>query len=129
MTNSSPRVAILPLAAAAVWITASEFLRNEILFKSYWTGHFSGLGLQFATTPVNGALWVAWSVSLALVLQQLLGRFSVRSAVALAWLAAFPMMWFALFNLQVLPVSLLAFAVPLSLLEVVVAAFIIRKLT
>ena len=37
------------------------------------------------------------------------------------------MMWFVLYNLQVLPTGLLVFAVPLSLLEVLVAAWIVRK--
>lgn len=129
MSENSLRIPPLPVALATIWITAFEFLRNGILFKSYWTGHFSGLGLTFQTTPLNGVLWLVWSLFLALMVQQMLCRFSLRTAVALSWLAAFPMMWIALFNLQVLPIGLLTFAVPLSLIEVAVAALIIRKLT
>jgi hypothetical protein len=36
------------------------------------------------------------------------------------------MMWVTLYNLQVLPLALLWFAVPLSLLEVTIAAWIQR---
>jgi len=38
-------------------------------------------------------------------------------------------MWITVYNLQVLPVRLLIVAVPLSLLEVLVAGIIIRKLS
>jgi len=37
------------------------------------------------------------------------------------------MMWLVTYNLQVLPLGLLVFAIPLSVIEVGVAALIIRK--
>ncbi len=49
--------------------------------------------------------------------------------VFLSWLSAFVMMWVAIGNLGVLPFSILYAAVPLSLLEVFIASFIIKKLS
>ncbi len=42
---------------AAVWISISEFVRNEFLVKSYWIEHYSAMGQVFPSAPVNGALW------------------------------------------------------------------------
>jgi hypothetical protein len=118
----------IALAAAGLWITASEFVRNELLFKSYWVDHFAGLHLSFETTPLNGVLWLVWSFIIAAVLQQLVKRFSLRGGAALTWLVTFPTMWITLFNLQVLPAGLLVFALPLSILEIAVAALLLRRL-
>ena len=38
------------------------------------------------------------------------------------------MMWIVIFNLQVLPLEILIFAVPLSIVEIIVAQMIIRKM-
>ena len=119
---------LLAIVAAGVWITASEFIRNEILFKHYWVDHFAGLGLKFATLPVNGLLWTLWSLLLAGLIAKLLTKFTFLETIAYAWLAGFPLMWISLFNLQVLPHGLLLIAVPLSLLEVFIAAVIVNKL-
>lgn len=118
---------LLPIALAGIWITISEFARNEILFKTYWVSHYSSLGLKFETLPLNGFLWFAWSICLAYLVFRLLEKFSFEESVALAWLPSFLMMWITIYNLQVLPLPLLVYALPLSLIEVLVAAFIINK--
>ncbi len=118
----------LAILAAGGWITASEFVRNELFFKHYWVDHFAGLGLKFATLPVNGFLWTLWSFGLAAVIAKLLTRFSCGQTIGYAWLGAFPLMWICLYNLRVLPHGLLLSAVPLSLLEVSIATFLVRKL-
>lgn len=118
----------LPVAAAGLWITLSEFVRNEFLFRQYWVDHFASLGLTFATLPVNGMLWMIWSVMLAFLIFRLLDRFSFGETLLLSWVAAFAMMWITVFNLQVLPVGLLLAAIPLSLLEVTLAALIIKRM-
>lgn len=123
------RHGLLAAATAGVWIVASEFARNELLFRTTWVDHFAALGLKFETLPLNGILWTVWSFALAYVIFALLRKFPFREAVFISWLAAFFMMWLTLHNLQVLPLRLLVAAVPLSVLEVVVAAAIIRKLT
>lgn len=118
---------IVKIVLAGLWITLSEFLRNEILFKNYWVNHFNSLGLVFQTTPVNGIGWLIWSFILAFNIYRLLLRLCFWEVFGLTWLMAFVMMWITCFNLQVLPVSLLLLAVPLSMLEVAVAELIIQE--
>ena len=118
---------ILPVLFSGVWITVSEFVRNEFLFKSYWVDHYQSLNLKFQTLPLNGILWTVWSFILAYVILELLQKFSFLRTLLIAWLTAFVMMWITIYNLQVLPLMLLLIAVPLSLLEVVVAELIINK--
>jgi hypothetical protein len=69
-----------------------------------------------------------WSFTLAYVIFKLSQKFSFKEAILLSWLAAFVMMWVTVYNLQVLPLKLLVAAVPLSLFEVAVAGFIIKKI-
>jgi len=119
---------VLPVIIGGIWITLSEFIRNEFLFKNYWAGHFNTIGLRFETLPVNGILWAIWSFIMAYLIFKLLEHFSFKLTVFLVWLSAFVMMWITIYNLQVLPIKLLIFAFPLSLLEVAVAGYIIEKI-
>lgn len=119
---------IAPILAATVWITISEFVRNELLFKSYWTEHYEGFGLVFPSGPVNGALWGIWSLLFAVAVFIMAKKFSLIQTTFLAWFVGFVLMWVVVGNLGVLPYGLLFMAVPLSLLEVFLAALIIKKL-
>lgn len=119
----------MPIILAGFWIALSEFVRNELLFKSYWVDHFNSIGLLFITTPLNGVLWLVWSLLLAYSISIFLQKFTFTQTVFLNWLVAFVMMWVVIYNLQVLPIRLLLFAIPLSLLEVFVATWIIGKLS
>ena len=56
------RSKILPLMLATIWISISEFVRNEFIVKSFWTNHYQTLGLTFPSEPVNGAVWGIWSL-------------------------------------------------------------------
>lgn len=120
---------VLAITITTIWITFWELLRNEILFKSYWLNHFESLGLEFATLAINGILWTVWSLLLAIFIFKLLQKFTLKEVLILAWIPAFLMMWITAFNLQMLPLSLLFFAIPLSLIEVLVAVLILRRLT
>jgi hypothetical protein len=122
------RRTVLPIILATAWIGASEFSRNQLLFKSSWVSHYTKLGLVFPDKPVNGALWGLWSLLFAVAVFILAKKFSLIQTAALAWFVGFVLMWVVIGNLGVLPPGLLAFAVPLSLLEAFLAAFIIKKL-
>jgi len=119
----------LPLGLATLWIALSEFLRNEVLFKFFWTDHYAALGLVFPSEPLNGALWVVWSLLFAVSVFILSQRFTMVQAALLAWFMGFVLMWVVVGNLGVLPYGLLLPAVPLSLLEAFVAAWIIKRLS
>lgn len=119
---------IIGYSGASFWVVLSEFVRNEFLYKGYWLNHFDALGLKFETLPINGMLWMVWSIALVYVIQKLLSKFSVTETLTVTWISAFFMMWITVFNLQVLPLKLLFFAIPLSLLEIFIAIVIIKKI-
>jgi len=119
--------AIYPIFLATLWITASEFIRNELLFKNLWVEHFASKGLKFETTALNGILWMVWSFGLAVLMFKLLQKFSFKESLFMAWLPAFWMMWITVYNLQVLPLNLLIFAIPLSFFEIWLAGNILLK--
>lgn len=121
------RGTLLPILAAVVWISLSEFARNELLFKSYWVDHYRTLGLAFPSAPINGAIWGLWSLLFAVAIHILSRKFTLIETTFLAWFMGFVLMWVVVWNLGVLPPGLLVFAVPLSLLEAFLAAWLIRK--
>jgi hypothetical protein len=120
---------ILPVFLATIWISLSEFVRNEFLVKSFWTAHYQKLGLNFPAEPINGAVWGIWSLLFAVVIFILSKKFTLTQTTLLAWFVGFVMMWVVIGNLGVLPYGLLIYAIPLSILESFIAAFIIKKLS
>jgi hypothetical protein len=120
---------ILPILLATVWISISEFVRNEFIVKSYWTGHYEKLGLIFPSEPVNGAVWGLWSLLFAIAVFIISKKFSLLQTTLLSWFVGFVLMWVVIWNMSVLPDGILFFAVPLSLLEAFVASFIVKKLS
>jgi hypothetical protein len=119
----------LPIFLATVWIGLSEFARNQFLFKSYWTEHYAGLGLVFPEKPVNGALWGVWSLLFAVAIYIISKKFTLVQTALLAWFVGFVFIWVVIGNLGVLPCGIMPFAIPLSLLEAFVAAFIVKRLS
>lgn len=122
------RKTVLAIVLAAVWVGASEFVRNQFLFNSYWVDHYAGLGLVFPAKPVNGGLWGVWSLLFAAAVSVIAKKFTLFQTTLLAWFVGFVLMWVVVGNLGVLPLGLLPFAVPLSFLEAFGAALIVKKL-
>ena len=120
---------ILPILLATIWISISEFARNEFLLKSYWTDHYQSLGLVFPSEPINGAVWGLWSLCFAIAIFIIAKKFSLLQTTLLSWFVAFILMWISSGNMGVLPFGILPFAIPLSLLEAFLASFIIIKLS
>lgn len=112
---------------AGIWVNASEFLRNELLFKHYWTGHYQSLGLTFPSAPVNGMVWMLWGFLFGWAIFLISRKFAVKQTVIIGWLMGFVLMWLVVGNMGVLPIGILLYAIPLSLLEVFIAAWICRK--
>jgi hypothetical protein len=120
---------IAPILLVTIWISLSEFVRNEFIVKSFWTDHYRGLGLTFPSAPINGAVWGLWSLLFAVTIFILAKKFSLIETTFLSWFVAFVLMWVVIGNLGVLPTGMLLYAIPLSLLESWVAAWIIKKLS
>ena len=113
---------------ATIWISISEFLRNEFIVKNWWVEHYQKLGQTFPNEPINGAVWGIWALIFAVSIFILSRKFSFWETVLLAWGNGFLMMWLVIGNLGVLPYGILPVAIPLSLLEAVLAVWIIQKL-
>lgn len=120
---------LLSIALSSIWILISEFIRNQFLFKDYWSAHYSSLGLIFKTSALNGIIWLIWSILLAILIFILLKKFSTKETMLLSWFSSFVMIWLAIYNLQVLPMKILLVAIPLSLLEIIIATIIIKHLS
>jgi len=120
---------ILPIFFATVWISISEFVRNEFLLKLYWTDHYKSLGLVFPSEPINGAVWGLWSLCFAIGIYTIAKKFSLAQTTAIAWFMGFVLMWIVTGNMSVLPFGILVFAIPLSVLETFLAALMIKKMT
>ncbi len=118
---------MLPIFLATAWISFSEFFRNEFLLKTLWVEHYKTLGLVFPSAPVNGAVWGLWSLCFAVSIFFIAQKFSFFRAVFFLWWMGFVLMWLSLGNLGVLPFEILWWAIPLSLLEVVVAVYIVKQ--
>ncbi len=120
---------ILPIFLATVWISFSEFVRNEFVAKSYWIEHYDKLGLTFPSEPLNGAVWGIWSLLFAVTIFFLSKKFTLLQTTLFSWFVGFVLMWVVTANLLVLPLKILPIAIPLSLLEAFIAAYIIQKMS
>jgi hypothetical protein len=119
---------VLPILLATIWISISEFVRNEFLLKAVWVDHYEKLGLVFPSEPVNGAVWGIWSLCFAIVIYVIAQRFTLKETTLLSWFAGFVLMWLVTGNMMVLPFSILPWAIPLSFLEAFLASLIIHRL-
>jgi hypothetical protein len=117
---------ILPVFLATIWISISEFARNEFLVKSYWIKHYQNLGLTFPSEPINGVIWGIWSLLFAIAIFIIAKKFTIIQTTFLGWFVAFAMMWVTIGNLGVLPYGLLLYAIPLSIFESFIASLIIK---
>lgn len=120
---------VLPIFLAMLWISISEFVRNEFILKTYWMEHYEKLGMVFPSEPVNGAVWGIWSLCFAIVIFLISKKFSLLQTTILSWLVGFVMMWLVIGNMNVLPYGILPFAIPLSMLEAFLASLIVHKLS
>jgi len=118
---------IRPILLATLWISASEFARNEYLLKSHWIRHYADMGLVFPAEPINGVVWGLWSLLFAVAIFLLSRKFTILQTALFLWFTVFVMMWVVIGNLGVLPFSILGKAIPLSLLETFVATWLVAR--
>jgi len=115
------------IVLATVWISISEFLRNEFLLKHLWVEQYQEMRLVFASEPMNGANWGLWSSCFAVGIFIISRKFSLFQTFLLSWFVGFVFMWLVVGNLGVLPFGILPVAIPLSLLETVLAVYLVNK--
>ena len=120
---------IWAVALAGIWVNASEFFRNEVLLKTYWVDHYRSLRMTFPSEPQNGMMWIAWGVLFAIAIYFISRKFNLIQTALIAWFMAFVLMWVVAWNLNVLPMAILLYAVPLSLLESFIGSYICIKIS
>ena len=120
---------VLPILLTTIWISVSEFVRNEFILKTYWVEHYKKMGLVFPSENINGAFWGIWSLCFAIAIFIMTKKFTLFQTTLLSWFVGFVLMWIVLWNMSVLPTDILIFAIPLSFLEAFVAGFITTKLS
>lgn len=123
------RKIVLPILLAGIWVNLSEFLRNEFLLKEYWTNHYAQMNQTFPSEPINGIVWMLWGFMFAIVVFILSRKYNLLQTTLLSWFVGFVLMWLVIWNLEVLPIGIMFFAFPLSLLEAFVASWICHKLS
>lgn len=119
---------IIAVGLTGIWVNASEFLRNEVLLKSYWADHYRALGMTFPAEPRNGAVWVLWGFLFAIAIYLISRKFDLLQTALISWFMGFVLMWVVTWNLAVLPAAILVYAVPLSFLESYIGSSICKKI-
>jgi len=119
---------LLPILLATIWISISEFVRNTFLLHNYWIEHYQNLGLTFPEQPINGAVWGIWSLCYAIAIFIFSKKYTLIQTTFLSWFVGFVFMWLVVGNLGVLPIGILVYAIPLSMLEAFLAAYIFFKM-
>jgi len=127
--NKKMKKTAFPILLATIWISISEFVRNEFFVKNYWNEHYESLGMVFPAEPLNGAVWGIWSLLFAISIYIISKKFTLWQTTFLAWFVGFVLMWVVVWNMGVLPIDILLIAGPLSILEAFLATFIIKKLS
>lgn len=123
------RHVVLPIVGAAVLIGVSEFVRNRYLLIDRWTSHYAAYGLEFPMAPINGMVWEIWSLCFAFAFFVISRHFEFLHTVALNWFVGFFLMWLVIGNINVLPYGILPTAIPLSIVETLLAAFVVTRVS
>ena len=140
MTNglrpSFPAKALLiGIAINAVWINASEVFRYFTFVMPMMRESFPQIENIAPMNLAVFAIWGLWDTVLLLAVcgfvWLFLERFGVGAGKAmlagtLIWLAIFGILWLGLWNMNLATGKVLAFALPLSWLELVIAALIVN---
>lgn len=140
--NTLNRTAEFPTRAFAItillnmlWINASEVFRYFAFVMPMMRDTLSEVE---NVAPMDWTIFLIWGVwdtilvvTLTLFIWLFLERFGYgyRSSIVAAimfWLAVFVILWLGLFNMNLTSPKILMIALPLALLEVVVAALIIN---
>jgi len=120
---------ILAFLLAGIWVNVSEFFRNEYLLKSFWVNHFTSHGMIFPSEPINGIIWLVWGFLFSAAMYYISRKYNLLQTVLISWFMGFVLMWLVTINLNAFPVSILIYAVPLSLLETFIGSFICLKVS
>ncbi len=125
----------LALLLNAVWINASEIFRYFVFVMPMLRKTLASID---NVAPMNAQVFLLWGIWDALLVVAVTGfvwlfldRYETSNPAALlagtlAWLGIFGILWLGMYNMNLATPAVLAIALPLSWIEIVVAAFIVR---
>jgi hypothetical protein len=112
----------------AVWINLSESVRWILYSKPQIDARFQSIGLTLPNNAISGILWMIWGGIIAFMIFIVSQKFTLVQTALFIWVGVFVMHWILLWNYAMLPLGILPVAVPLSLIEIFIAALIAKKL-
>jgi hypothetical protein len=118
---------VLPIFVIGIWINISESVRWIFLVESYWVEHYKNMNLIFPQEPLNMVIWMIWGFLLAITIVIISKKFTVLQTTFITWFVAFVMLWVVLWNINMLPLVILWYVVPLSLIEIYIGVLISKK--
>jgi hypothetical protein len=133
--DESPRAFWIALAINVVWINVSEIFRYFVFIMPMMRDLLSEVP---NIAPMNVSVFLIWGVWDTIIVVAatslswlLLDRFGRDWRIALAagtmlWITVFVILWVALFNMSLASTNVLAVALPLSWVELIVAAQIVN---
>lgn len=98
------------------------------MIENYWIEHYEQLGLTFPGEALNMVTWMIWGFLYATLIFILAKKFNLLQTMLIVWSAVFFMMWIVVWNVGILPVDMLGYNIPLSLLEAYIAVLICKAL-
>ena len=123
------KTAIWHIILISLWINISETARWILFSQSHFMKHYHSLNLALPFGPLVLILWLLWGISLSAIIYIISKKFSLLQTTLVIWIMAFPMLWIALYNLNVLPTSMLLLVIPASFISVLVGVLISNHLS
>ncbi len=124
----------LALLCNAIWINASEVFRYFVFVMPMMRESLAGVADVAPMSLPVFLIWGVWDTILVCVVTGFiwiaLDYFGNKQKIALlagsgVWLAIFGILWLGLFNMNLATIEILIIALPLSWLEMIVAALIV----
>jgi hypothetical protein len=116
--------AIWHILIVSLWINIAETLRWLLYSKAYFLEHYQSLNLVLPFGPIYLILWLIWGILLSTIIYIISKKYTLLQTTVMIWIMAFLMVWITLFNLNVLPLSMLWLVIPLSFIDILVGVLI-----
>jgi hypothetical protein len=120
---------IIPILLVGAWINISETVRWLLIIESHWIEYYKNLNLVFPNEPVNAIVWMIWGFLFGAIIFVLSKKFKPLQTALISWITIFVMLWIVLWNIDILPMSILWYNIPLSFIEAYIGVLICNKVS
>ncbi|MGL4805001.1 MAG: hypothetical protein ACRCX5_12095 [Bacteroidales bacterium] len=117
----------ISIICVSTWISISEYIRNEILYRQEWIDQYEKTGLLF---PEREYMWILWALLYACFILALTLKFSRWKSIIITWLTGILLMWLTIGYNGTIPLNIFIGILPLSFIESAVSVYLfglIRK--